>query len=85
MIACHDQKLLARLAGELKSMSDRLEMLGADLCADPAAVSRHIAILQEIDQIAQSQSNIADIIGAKSPLDRCRHSSLDHIRRHADL
>lgn len=52
----------------LAELGHEIERLGAELCADPEFVARHITALQSIDLIAQQQHAIAQLLQAECPV-----------------
>lgn len=48
-------------------ISNKLELVAADLCGDPGLAERHIEALQSIDLICQTQQSLADIFSADRP------------------
>lgn len=59
---------IQRAAVVLAELSHEIERLGAELCADPEFVERHITALQAIDLIAQQQHAIAELLQAECPV-----------------
>ncbi len=55
---------IQRAAAILAELGHEIERLGAELCADPAFVERHLTALQSIDLIAQQQHAIAALLQA---------------------
>ncbi len=72
------------IANLLTAMSVQIEGLGADLCADPVIVQRHLTSLQTIDKLAQYLEQIAFILNADNPftaIDQVRLADLkEHLR-----
>lgn len=54
-------------AARLQAIAIQAEDLGAELCADPDVVTRHLTALQTIDWLAQNISQIAAVIAADDP------------------
>lgn len=59
--------VLGAIATILAAMADETEILGAQLCADPALVTEHTVTLQAIDRLAQQLDQLALVIGAQDP------------------
>ncbi len=55
---------IRRAAAILTELGLEIERLGAELCADPAFIERHLTALQAIDRIAQQQHAIAILLQA---------------------
>lgn len=70
--------IIHRAAAILAELGHEIERLGAELCADPAFVERHLTALQSIDLIAQQQHAIAALLQAD-----CAVSGVERIGMHA--
>ncbi len=66
---------LKAAAGILAELAAQVEALGAQLCADPDVVARHITALQAIDLIAQKQLHLAELLVAD-----CPHAAVEAMR-----
>ena len=73
--------ILALLAQELLLGREQLDSLAETLCADPDIVHRHVAALQTLDSVGQSQAAIAQIIQAEDMSTAARTHSLEAIIR----
>lgn len=51
-----------RIAAELRAMAIATEALAATLCADEEVALRCLGLLQQFDLLAQSQSELADLL-----------------------
>ena len=71
---------LATIAEVLIELSGEIEGLGAQLCADPALILRHLAPLQAIDMIAQKQRWLATLLRAECPVSAVDSISVDALR-----
>ena len=74
--------LFKAAAETLLSMAALVEDLGADLCADPAIVERHLTSLQAIDRLAQHLDQIAAVIGADDPVRAVETVKLSELKTH---
>lgn len=68
----------AIIARELHALAVAIEDIGAGLCADPAVIAAHIALLQSIDLIAQRQRALADLMRADDFTDALATCALSH-------
>lgn len=62
------RQAIQRAARVLAELGHEIERLGAELCADPEFVARHLTALQAIDLIAQQQHAIAQVLLAECPI-----------------
>ena len=73
-MACHAAEVLAELAAEI-------ELLGAQLCTNPAVVSGHLSTLQGIDMIAQKLSALSHMLAAECPVTAVEQLGLESLRQ----
>ncbi len=55
-------RLADGIAAELRDLAAATEGLAAALCADPDVAARCLGLLQQFDLIAQSQSELANLL-----------------------
>lgn len=78
-----DFRLHAAAAAQvLADLSQEIEQLGADLCADPAVALHHLEALQAIDLIAQKQRSLAQMLEADCPKTAVSGIGLDALAGH---
>jgi len=71
---------LLDIADVLIELSGEIEGLGAQLCADPALIVRHLGALQAIDLIAQKQRWLATLLCADCPVSAIGSIGVDALR-----
>lgn len=62
-----DDQLRLRLAEELDYARRLLDLMGDDLCSDPAIVVRHGTTLQSVDILGQMLGHLATVIRCADP------------------
>ena len=62
-----DDPLRLRLAEELDYARRMLDLMGDDLCRDPAIVTRHGTCLQSVDILGQMLGHVATVIRCADP------------------
>ncbi len=72
--------IIQRAAAILAELGHEIERLGAELCADPAFVERHLTALQSIDLIAQQQHAIAALLQADSAASGVERIGMDKLQ-----
>ncbi len=65
--APHSPALLAGIAETLATLAGDAEAFGMVLCSDADVAGRHLVALQQIDRLAQSLREIADVLAAPEP------------------
>ena len=70
-----------RVARELELIQSELEDLGAHLCADASLVFAHLTQLQRIDEIAQRQRHLAEILLADDGESAIKSVSLAKLKK----
>lgn len=65
--APHSAALLDTIAGRLASFAEDAEAFGIVLCSDADVAGRHLVQLQQIDRLAQSLREMANVLGAQDP------------------
>lgn len=73
--------IIQRAAAILAELGHEIERLGAELCADPAFVERHLTALQSIDLIAQQQHAIAALLQADSAASGVERIGMDKLQQ----
>ena len=56
------QRFAPRIAAELRHMAAATEALAAELCADEEVALKCLELLQQFDQLAQGQAELADLL-----------------------
>ena len=65
--APHSPALLAAIAALLAALAQGSEDFGIVLCSDPGVAGRYLVQLQQIDRLAQSLREIAEVLCAEDP------------------
>jgi hypothetical protein len=65
--APHSPALLAGIAAQLSGLAEESEQFGLVLCSDAAVAGRYLVQLQQIDKLAQSLREMADVLAAADP------------------
>lgn len=74
-----DRGQLEVIARELAALAADIETLGAELCADPAVVSKHATSLQAVDLIGQRQRALAEMLRAEKFDDALEECNLGRV------
>jgi len=77
----NDSKLLRKLADELDLSGRHLEQLSETLCADADVVQKFLPDLQVLDQVAQLQNCIADVLRATDMHKQTQKIPLEALKR----
>ena len=62
-----DDQLRQRLAEELEYARRLFDIMGDELCGDPAIVVRHASALQAVDIVGQMLGHIANVVRCSEP------------------
>jgi ABC-type transporter Mla subunit MlaD len=65
--APHSRQLLSGIAEQLSELATESEQFGLVLCSDAAVAGRYLVQLQQIDRLAQSLRELANVLAAPSP------------------
>lgn len=65
--APHAAALLDAIAGRLARFAEDAEAFGIVLCSDSDVAARYLVQLQQIDQLAQSLREMANVLAARDP------------------
>ncbi|WP_066532426.1 hypothetical protein [Erythrobacter sp. CCH5-A1] len=65
--APHSPALLAGIAGHLATFAEDAEAFGIVLCSDYDVATRYLVQLQQIDRLAQSLREMANVLSAADP------------------
>jgi hypothetical protein len=65
--APHSAALLAGIAAELAVCAEQSEQFGIVLCSDPLIAGQYLVQLQQIDKLAQSLREMANLLNAVDP------------------
>jgi hypothetical protein len=65
--APHSAALLGGIAKGLATFSEDAEAFGIVLCSDPEVAGRYLVQLQQIDRLAQSLREMANVLAAPDP------------------
>ena len=65
--APHSSALLASIAGHLATFAEDAEAFGIVLCSDYDVATRYLVQLQQIDRLAQSLREMANVLAAADP------------------
>lgn len=65
--APHSPALLAGIAGHLATFAEDAEAFGIVLCSDYDVATRYLVQLQQIDRLAQSLREMANVLAAADP------------------
>ncbi len=65
--APHSAALLDAISARLGRFAEDAETFGIVLCSDPAVAGQHLVQLQQIDRLAQSLREMADVLAARDP------------------
>jgi hypothetical protein len=65
--APHSPALLAAIAGHLATFAEDAEAFGIVLCSDYDVATRYLVQLQQIDRLAQSLREMANVLSAADP------------------
>lgn len=65
--APHSAALLAGIAGRLATFAEDAEAFGIVLCSDGDVAARYLVQLQQIDRLAQSLREMANVLAASDP------------------
>lgn len=65
--ALHSPALLAGIAGHLSTFAEDAEAFGIVLCSDYDVATRYLVQLQQIDRLAQSLREMANVLAAVDP------------------
>ncbi|MFO6445512.1 hypothetical protein ACLBKU_00065 [Erythrobacter sp. NE805] len=65
--APHSPALLAGIAAQLASLAAESEQFGTVLCSDAVVAGSYLVQLQQIDRLAQSLREMADVLAAPDP------------------
>ena len=65
--APHPAALLDAISARLGRFSEDAEAFGIVLCSDPAVAGQYLVQLQQIDRLAQSLREMADVLAARDP------------------
>ena len=66
-VAAHSPALLGTIAGHLANFAEDAEAFGIVLCSDYDVATRYLVQLQQIDRLAQSLREIANVLRASDP------------------
>jgi hypothetical protein len=65
--APHSPALLAEIADHLGTFAENAEAFGIVLCSDYDVATRYLVQLQQIDRLAQSLREMANVLAAEDP------------------
>lgn len=65
--APHSPALLAEIATRLGSFAEDAEAFGIVLCSDYDVATRYLVQLQQVDRLAQSLREMANVLSAEDP------------------
>lgn len=65
--APHSAALLGGIAQRLATFAEDAEAFGIVLCSDADVAARYLVQLQQIDRLAQSLREMANVLGASDP------------------
>jgi hypothetical protein len=65
--AAHSPALLGGIAAHLATFAEDAETFGIVLCSDGDVASRYLVQLQQIDRLAQSLREMANVLSAADP------------------
>ncbi len=65
--APHSPALLGGIATQLATLAEDAEAFGIVLCSDGAVAARYLVQLQQIDRLAQSLREMANVLRAEDP------------------
>ena len=65
--AAHSPALLAGIAARLGAFAEDAEAFGIVLCSDYDVATRYLVQLQQIDRLAQSLREMANVLAAEEP------------------
>jgi hypothetical protein len=65
--APHSPALLAEIAARLGTFAEDAEAFGIVLCSDYDVATRYLVQLQQIDRLAQSLREMANVLAAEDP------------------
>lgn len=75
-----DGVLRALVADEFDQIRQLLEDMGLQLCSDPEMVTRHMNVLQSIDEICQRHENLARTLRAEDMVAEASAITLESLR-----
>jgi len=78
--APHSRALLAGIAARLALLSEEAERFGLVLCSDPEVAGRYLVQLQQIDRLAQSLRELAEVLAASDPVAAVANIRLGELR-----
>jgi DNA-binding phage protein len=70
---------LERIAEVIDDLGRRIDILGAELCSDPAIISAHMERLQDIDRISQHLCALGKMLRAECMTTAAKHTGLDEL------
>ncbi len=70
---------LGSIAEVIDELGRKIEVLGVELCSDPALVSAHMGRLQDIDRIAQYLAALGTLLRAECMTTAAMRTGLDEL------
>lgn len=70
---------IGRIAEVIEELGRKIEVLGVDLCSDPALASAHMGRLQDIDRIAQHLCALGTLLRADCMTTAAQRTGLDEL------
>lgn len=80
MLAPHPPMLLAGIAARLATLAEDAEQFGLVLCSDAEVAGRYLVQLQQIDRLAQSLREVAEVLAASDPAAAVANIRLGELR-----